>query len=74
MDYKGLAPSNVRRQLKRLRDIQIIEKSKNLYRLTEFMKLSEIFNSIIKKIVLNSITERVEDYILLYEQLIGNTE
>lgn len=67
LDLKGLAPSNLRRQLKRLRDLQIIEKIKNEYRITEFMKLSEIFDERIKPLILNPIISRVDEYISLYE-------
>lgn len=68
IDLNGLAPSNIRRQLKRLRDIQLCEKIKNKYRITEFMSLSEIFDERIKKLMLTAIVERVNDYIELYEK------
>ena len=44
LDEKGLAESNVRRQLKRLRDLMLIDKRNNFYRLSEFEPLSEIFD------------------------------
>ena len=44
----GIASSNIRRQLKRLRDLFLIEKIRNKYRLTENAKLSEIFEEKIK--------------------------
>lgn len=59
----GTASSNVRRQLKRLRTLFIVEKVKNKYRMTENLELSEIFAEKIEKFLLNSITERVKDYI-----------
>lgn len=68
VDMNGLAPSNIRRQLKRLRDIQLCEKIKNKYRITEFLSLIEIFDERIKKLMLTSITERVREYIDLYEK------
>ena len=43
LEEKGLAESNIRRQLKRLRDLMIVDKKANLYRLSEFEPLSEIF-------------------------------
>jgi len=58
----GVAPSNIRRQLKRLRDIFFIEKAKNKYRLTENLTLAEIFEEKIKKFYLQSIVERVQEY------------
>ncbi|MBW3019730.1 hypothetical protein KY334_00375, partial [Candidatus Woesearchaeota archaeon] len=43
LELKGLASSNVRRQLLRLRDLFIVEKVANNYRINENMNLSEIF-------------------------------
>jgi len=43
LEAKGLAESNIRRQLKRLRDSMLIDKKGNLYRISEFAPLSEIF-------------------------------
>ncbi|MEA2037170.1 MAG: hypothetical protein U9O94_06665 [Nanoarchaeota archaeon] len=59
----GIASSNVRRQLKRLRDIFIIEKVANNYRITEKAKLEEIFEEKIEKFLLDSITERIKEYV-----------
>src|SRR3989338_9449021 len=43
LPLKGIAGSNVRRQLKRLREILIVEKLKNDYRISEFEELNTIF-------------------------------
>lgn len=59
---KGITDSNVRRQLKRLRDLYLIEKIKNNYRITEFEDLNIIFEERIEKFYLTSIVERVRDY------------
>ena len=59
----GVASSNVRRQLKRLRDLFLVEKIKNKYRITEFQSLSEIFQEKIMQYLLPSIVSRVKDYI-----------
>jgi len=58
----GIASSNIRRQLKRLRDLFLIEKIKNNYRITENAKLEEIFGEKIEKFLLSSISERVRGY------------
>ena len=58
----GIAPSNVRRQLKRLKDLFLIESIRNSYRITEFENLSTIFEEKIEKFYLGSILERVKDY------------
>lgn len=62
LPLKGIAGSNIRRQLKRLRDIFIIEKVKNDYRITEFNDLNNIFEEKIEKYYLQSILKRVKEY------------
>jgi hypothetical protein len=59
---KGVASSNIRRQLKRLKDLFLIEKIQNDYRITEFEDLNIIFEKKIKEIYLKSILERVSEY------------
>ena len=59
---KGVAASNVRRQIKRLRDINLVENINNQYRIKEFEDLSVIFEKQIKGFYLTNILERVEDY------------
>ncbi len=59
---KGVASSNIRRQLKRLRDLFLVEKVVNNYRITEFDELHNIFQEKIKKYHLESILGRVEEY------------
>ncbi len=59
----GVASSNVRRQLKRLRNLFLIEKIKNKYRVTEFQSLNEIFQDKIMQYLLPSIVSRIKDYI-----------
>lgn len=58
----GVAGSNVRRQLKRLRDLLLIEKKGNTYRITENMSFPELFEEKIQKFYLESIVNRVKDY------------
>lgn len=58
----GIASSNIRRQLKRLRDLMIIEKVVNNYRITEFGKLSEVFSDKLERYLLSSIIHRVKEY------------
>ncbi|MFH1500671.1 MAG: hypothetical protein ABIE22_01875 [archaeon] len=63
LEMKGIAESNIRRQLKRLRDSMIIEKKENLYNLTEFGSLSEIFNSKIERFLIPQTVERIKEYL-----------
>ncbi len=62
LPLKGVASSNVRRQLKRLKDLHLIENVKTDYRITEFEELHEIFEKRIKNFYLSNILERVEEY------------
>ena len=63
LDSKGLAESNIRRQLKRLRDAMIVEKTENKYRLSEFLPISEIFTTKIEKFMIPQIIERIKEYL-----------
>ena len=58
----GIAPSNIRRQLKRLRDLFIIEKVANNYRIAENAKLNDIFEEKIEQFYLKTIVDRVKEY------------
>ena len=62
MPMLGIASSNIRRQLKRLKDLHLIETNANLYRITEFNSLSEIFEEKIESFILTSVVSRVKDY------------
>jgi len=62
LDERGLAESNIRRQLKRLRDLMLVDKKKNLYRLSEFEPLSEIFQRKIEKFMIPQTIERIKEY------------
>lgn len=62
LELKGIASSNIRRQLKRLRDLFFVEKVRNNYRISEFEDLYNIYNEKIEKFFLESIKERVREY------------
>ncbi len=59
----GIASSNIRRQLKRLKDLYLIETNANLYRVTEFGHVSEILEEKIHNFILSSVMSRVRDYV-----------
>ena len=65
----GIAASNIRRQLKRLKDILLIEKRLNAYRIAEHSHLIEIFEERIEKILLQSISSRIKEYLKKIEEL-----
>ena len=65
----GIASSNIRRQLKRLKDLLLVEKRLNAYRIIEFSNLNEIFEDRIEKILLQSINSRVKEYLKKIDEL-----
>ena len=65
----GIASSNIRRQLKRLKDLLLIEKRLNAYRITEHNNLQDIFEEKIEKILLASISSRVKDYLKKIDEM-----
>jgi hypothetical protein len=62
LGLKGIADSNIRRQLKRLRALFLVEKVKNNYRIHEQDELCNIFEERIEKFYLKNITDRVREY------------
>ena len=68
LELKGIAESNIRRQLKKLRDLMIIDKKENLYNINEFESLSNIFETKIEKFLISQATERIKEYLKAVEQ------
>jgi hypothetical protein len=62
-EEKGIAESNIRRQLKRLRDIMLVEKAENKYRISEFQSLEKVFEEKITNFYVPSITARIKEYL-----------
>ena len=67
LPLRGVAPSNIRRQLKRLRDIYLVEKQGSQYRITEGANLKDLFEEKIEKFYLRTILERVKEYLVEME-------
>lgn len=63
LELLGIAHSNLRRQLKRLKDMFLIESNSNTYRITEFLPLSEVFAEKGESFLLRSILSRVREYL-----------
>ena len=59
----GVASSNIRRQLKRLKDLHLIETNANLYRISEWNDISEIFEEKVHNFLIQSVLSRVRDYV-----------
>lgn len=58
----GASAPNVRRQLRRLREMKLIEKVGEGYRITEFDNISKIVDNYIIPFVINQSVERLRDY------------
>ena len=63
LEGKGLAESNIRRQLRRLRDAMLVDKQENQYRISEFAPLSELFESKIERFLVPQTIERIKEYL-----------
>ena len=63
LPLKGIAGSNIRRQLKRLKDLFLIENVKNEYRINENETLINIFEEKIEKFYIKGIIDRIKDYL-----------
>jgi hypothetical protein len=62
LPHKGVTSSNIRRQIKRLRDIYLIDKLGTTYRLSENANLADIFTERLQDFYLRTIVDRVKDY------------
>ena len=69
LEMQGIAPSNIRRQIKRLRNLMLVEKIKSRYRISEFLGMSEIFADKIEKFLLLGVLQRVKDYLAAADEL-----
>ena len=65
----GIASSNIRRQLKRLKDSLLVEKRLNAYRIAENGSLNEIFEERIEKFLLQSVNSRIKEYLKKIDEL-----
>jgi hypothetical protein len=63
LEVKGIAESNIRRQLKRLRDAMLADKQENQYRISEFAPLSELFEAKIERFLVPQTIERIKEYL-----------
>lgn len=74
MDDNGCASSNIRRQIRRLREVLLVEKVKNNYRVTEFGNLSDVYSDKIEKFFIPSILERIKEYLISVDQTFPKKE
>ena len=71
LQLQGIAPSNIRRQVKRLRNLMLVEKVKSKYRISEFLEVGEIFAEKIEKFLLEGVVQRVKEYLSAADELFG---
>ena len=71
LTQQGIAPSNIRRQIKRLRNLMLVEKVKSKYRISEFLGVTEIFAEKIEKFLLQGVLQRVKEYLETADELFG---
>lgn len=63
LNILGVAPSNIRRQILRLRDLFILEKNGSFYRINEGANLKDLFAEKVERYYFNSILGRVKEYV-----------
>ena len=62
LQLTGIASSNIRRHLRRLKEKFIVEIKTNRYRINENLNLTEIFEEKIERFLLDSIIRRIKEY------------
>ncbi|MDP7079406.1 MAG: hypothetical protein QF415_05920 [Candidatus Undinarchaeales archaeon] len=67
---EGLAASNLRRHLRRLAALHLVERSKNRYRFTEGVSPVEAF-SFTRRYLIDDVAERIEEYLRAGEEVVG---
>ncbi|NOZ80603.1 MAG: hypothetical protein GXP63_02925 [DPANN group archaeon] len=67
----GITGSNIRRQLKRLREAFLVEKVAARYRILEGESLSNLFEEKVETYLLSSITERIKLYLKKVDEHFG---
>lgn len=68
-EKQGASPPNVRRQLRRLKALKLIEKLPEGYRITEFGSLEPIINDFIIQFLVNPSVNRMREYAANLDQL-----
>ena len=61
-EKQGASPPNIRRQLRRLRALKLVEKLPEGYRITEFGSIEPIINDFIVQFLINPSVNRIREY------------
>jgi len=64
LSQQGIAPSNIRRQLRRLKELFIVDRIKKEYRIAEYSTLKHIFEDKIERFILPSTIDRIKEYLV----------
>jgi|TARA_B100001971_G_C18236320_1_gene567480 hypothetical protein len=59
----GVTPPNLTRQIRRLKELSILEKAPRGYRIVEFSKVRDLFEEKIQNILVPSINTRITEYL-----------
>ncbi len=73
-NLQGITPSNISRQLRKLKKLGIISDSNRKYSLSERLSLTEIFNEKIKPLILEPTMERVLEYLEKADALVKSSK
>ncbi len=63
LPLQGIASSNIRRQLRRLKKLFLVESIEGKYRTFEKAKLADVFEERIEKFLLPNVTSRIKEYL-----------
>jgi len=62
VELKGIASSNIRRQIRRMKDLLLIEKRGTSYRISEFDSVKNVFFDKVENVLLKQTVDRVKEY------------
>jgi len=68
-DKQGASPPNVRRQLRRLKALKLVEKLTDGYRITEFGSLEPIINDFVIQFLVNPSITRMKEYAVNLDEI-----
>ena len=63
LSLNGVSAPNLRRQVKRLRNLLIVDKQEKGYRISEFMPLEKLFSEKIEEFVVPNVMQRIKEYL-----------
>lgn len=67
----GISPSNILRQIRRLKELKIVMKNEGAYQFTE-NNFRDIFEKQIKRFIIEPISERIEEYCVRLDDISKN--